>query len=184
MQTCRTHCPSRDGSRIIVETRRLFPVGDSRLGVSKDAGLVHGRIERELGRRRVDLLIVWPKGSGEQKFVVECKMPRQPGGDSRRGTGAGCRLPLRGGYGPPGDLRPRREEALEREGLPPLGIEHRDLGHVADSAAKGGGNRESQAAGLRFVVLGGDRKRTWSLAVTRNRRIVFQVEDGDISDYH
>ncbi len=37
-----------------------------------------GRIEREfgLGRRRVDLLIVWPKGGGEQKFVVECKMLR------------------------------------------------------------------------------------------------------------
>ena len=37
-----------------------------------------GRIEREygLGRGRTDLLIVWPKGSGAQKFVVECKMLR------------------------------------------------------------------------------------------------------------
>ena len=37
-----------------------------------------GRIEREfgLGRGRTDLLIVWPKGGGEQKFVVECKMLR------------------------------------------------------------------------------------------------------------
>ena len=37
-----------------------------------------GRIDREfgLGRGRTDLLIVWPKGGDEQKFVVECKMLR------------------------------------------------------------------------------------------------------------
>ena len=37
-----------------------------------------GRIEREyaLGRGRVDLLIVWPVGGGEQRFVVECKIRR------------------------------------------------------------------------------------------------------------
>ena len=36
-----------------------------------------GRIEREygLGRRRTDLLIVWPSGSGEpQRIVIECKV--------------------------------------------------------------------------------------------------------------
>ena len=37
-----------------------------------------GRIEREfgLGRGRTDLLIVWPRNGGEQKFVVECKVLR------------------------------------------------------------------------------------------------------------
>ncbi len=37
-----------------------------------------GRIEREyaLGRRRVDLLIVWPQGGCVRKVVVECKMRR------------------------------------------------------------------------------------------------------------
>ena len=35
-----------------------------------------GRIEREygLGRRRTDLLIVWPQGERTHKFVVECKL--------------------------------------------------------------------------------------------------------------
>ena len=38
-----------------------------------------GRIAREygLGRGRTDLLIVWPRDSGEQRFVVECKILRQ-----------------------------------------------------------------------------------------------------------
>ena len=38
-----------------------------------------GRIEREfgLGRRRVDLLILWTQGSGVQRFVVECKVLRR-----------------------------------------------------------------------------------------------------------
>lgn len=37
-----------------------------------------GRVEREyaLGRGRVDLLIVWPHGDGERRFVVECKVRR------------------------------------------------------------------------------------------------------------
>ena len=37
-----------------------------------------GRIEREyaLGRGRTDLLIVWPQGGDEQRFVVECKLRR------------------------------------------------------------------------------------------------------------
>ena len=38
-----------------------------------------GRIEREyaLGRGRTDLLIVWPRGGGERRFVVECKVLRK-----------------------------------------------------------------------------------------------------------
>ena len=37
-----------------------------------------GRIEREyaLGRGRTDLLIVWPQGGRERRFVVECKVRR------------------------------------------------------------------------------------------------------------
>ena len=37
-----------------------------------------GRIEREygLGRRRTDLLIVWPRADGVQRFVIECKILR------------------------------------------------------------------------------------------------------------
>ena len=36
-----------------------------------------GRIEREygLGRQRVDLFIRWPRPAGEQRFVIECKIP-------------------------------------------------------------------------------------------------------------
>ena len=35
-----------------------------------------GRIEREygLGRRRTDLLVVWPQGSRTRRFVIECKL--------------------------------------------------------------------------------------------------------------
>ena len=38
-----------------------------------------GRIEREyaLGRGRTDLLIVWPQGARERRFVVECKVLRK-----------------------------------------------------------------------------------------------------------
>ena len=38
-----------------------------------------GRIEREyaLGRGRIDLLIVWPQGGRERRFVVECKVLRK-----------------------------------------------------------------------------------------------------------
>ena len=37
-----------------------------------------GRIEREyaLGRGRTDLLIVWPQGGRERRWVVECKVRR------------------------------------------------------------------------------------------------------------
>ncbi len=38
-----------------------------------------GRIEREygLGRRRTDLLIIWPQGERTRKFVIECKILRK-----------------------------------------------------------------------------------------------------------
>ena len=38
-----------------------------------------GRIEREyaLGRGRTDLLIVWPHGGRERRFLVECKVLRK-----------------------------------------------------------------------------------------------------------
>ena len=38
-----------------------------------------GRVEREygLGRRRTDLLIVWPQGDRVRKFVIECKLLRK-----------------------------------------------------------------------------------------------------------
>ena len=38
-----------------------------------------GRIEREygLGRRRTDLLIIWPQGERTHKFVIECKILRK-----------------------------------------------------------------------------------------------------------
>ena len=38
-----------------------------------------GRLEREyaLGRGRTDLLIVWPQGERERRFVVECKVLRK-----------------------------------------------------------------------------------------------------------
>ena len=44
-----------------------------------------GRIEREyaLGRGRTDLLIVWPQGGRERRFVVECKVRRKGAGADR-----------------------------------------------------------------------------------------------------
>ena len=47
-----------------------------------------GRIEREyaLGRGRTDLLIVWPQGGRERRFVVECKVRR---GDLERAIAEG-----------------------------------------------------------------------------------------------
>ena len=47
-----------------------------------------GRVEREyaLGRGRVDLLIVWPQGGRERRFVVECKVRR---GDLERTVAEG-----------------------------------------------------------------------------------------------
>ena len=47
-----------------------------------------GRVERKyaLGRGRVDLLIVWPQGGRERRFVVECKVRR---GDLERTVAEG-----------------------------------------------------------------------------------------------
>ena len=49
-----------------------------------------GRIEREyaLGRGRTDLLIVWPQGGRERRFVVECKVRR---GELERTVAVGMR---------------------------------------------------------------------------------------------
>ena len=49
-----------------------------------------GRIEREyaLGRGRTDLLIVWPQGGRERRFVVECKVRR---GELERTVAEGIR---------------------------------------------------------------------------------------------
>ena len=49
-----------------------------------------GRIEREyaLGRGRTDLLIVWPQGGRERRFVVECKVRR---GELERTVSEGVR---------------------------------------------------------------------------------------------
>ena len=49
-----------------------------------------GRIEREyaLGRGRTDLLIVWPRGGRERRYVVECKVRR---GDLERTIAGGWR---------------------------------------------------------------------------------------------
>ena len=49
-----------------------------------------GRIEREyaLGRGRTDLLIVWPQGGRERRFVVECKVRR---GELERTVAVGVR---------------------------------------------------------------------------------------------
>ena len=103
-----------------------------------------GRIEREyaLGRGRTDLLIVWPQGERERRFVVECKVLRKGlGADHRRGGGANPRLPgpLQGGGGPPDRFRPRAGTILGGEDLPPRAVGRwragHGLGHVAPSAA-------------------------------------------------
>lgn len=103
-----------------------------------------GRIERESGP---DWKCTEPANRlAEGRRRVEVRGRAQDvaqglGNDGRRGSGAGGGLSLRGGDGPLGDLRPRRKEALEREGIPPLGIERRDPEHVAASSS---GNGEQQ----------------------------------------
>ena len=54
-----------------------------------------GRIEREygVGRQRVDLLLLWPRPPGMQRFVIECKILRGKL-DKTLGTG----LPQTAGY--------------------------------------------------------------------------------------
>ena len=70
-----------------------------------------GLVDREyaLGSGRTDLLLRWPQGGGERRFVVECKLLHKGSGvDHRGGPGADPPLhgPLRGGVGSPDRLRP------------------------------------------------------------------------------
>ena len=97
-----------------------------------------GYVEREygLGRGRVDLLIVWPQGGRQRRFVVECKVVHKGvGADDPRGGGADRALPgaLGGGVRSPRGLRPRRR-LVGREYLPPRaagrGPAHRRVGNV------------------------------------------------------
>ena len=85
-----------------------------------------GRIEREygLGRGRTDLLIVWPQGGRERRFVVECKLlHRSLEHDQGAGTDGGLPGSPRWGSGPPGDLRRpdgrRWEQAVHRRVVGP-----------------------------------------------------------------
>ena len=83
-----------------------------------------GRIEREyaLGSGRTDLLIVWPQGGRDRRWVVECKVRHGDlERDHRRGTGADACLPgpVRCGGGSPDRVRPVAGAELGREDLPP-----------------------------------------------------------------
>ena len=102
-----------------------------------------GRIEREyaLGRGRTDLLIVWPQGGRERRYVVECKVLR---GDLERTDCGGDRAdaclrgPVRCGSGPPDRVRPLAGADLGAEDLPPPGAARpghsgHGVGHVAPS---------------------------------------------------
>ena len=93
-----------------------------------------GRIEREyaLGRGRTDLLIVWPQGGRERRFVVGVQgAARGAGADRRGGSEANPRLrgPVRGGGGPPDRVRPRAGSDLGGEDLPPPTVHRRRAGH-------------------------------------------------------
>ena len=63
-----------------IEAYRLNMVGDAVRDLLDPQRIVNGdgRLEREyaLGRGRTDLLIVWPQGGRERRFVVECKVLR------------------------------------------------------------------------------------------------------------
>ena len=99
-----------------------------------------GRIEREyaLGRGRTDLLIVWPQGGRERRWVVECKVRRGDlGARHRGGHRPDARLcgSVRGGGGPPDRVRPRPGAKLGAEDLPPRSAARgrragHGLGHV------------------------------------------------------
>ncbi len=81
-----------------------------------------GRVDREygLGRRRTDLLIVWPYLGGVQRAVIELKL-LYSGLDDDPGRRPGADLGLcrceRRKRGAPGDLRPHAGQAVEREDL-------------------------------------------------------------------
>ena len=83
-----------------------------------------GRIEREyaLGSGRTDLLIVWPQGGRERRWVVECKLRHGgPGAHHHGRNRADARLPgsVRGGSGPPDRVRPVGGAELGGEDLSP-----------------------------------------------------------------
>ena len=105
-----------------------------------------GRIEREyaLGRGRTDLLIVWPRGGRERRYVVECKLRR---GDLERTIAEGMAQtraymgPVRGRGGPPDRIRPLAAAHLGAEDLPPSGAARRErpghgVGHVVAPSSR------------------------------------------------
>ena len=124
-----------------------------------------GRIEREyaLGRRRTDLLIVWPPGrfagtaepgTPARRHVVECKILRG-GLDATIREGVAQTLDYmdrcRGRVGSPGDLRPRRVEAVGGEALPARGVARRPSGdRVGRLKCPCGAARRCAGGHLRF----------------------------------
>ena len=122
-----------------------------------------GRVEREygLGRRRTDLLVIWPYPGGVQRVVIELKVA--PTAESGAGVGRRARADLdlpghqRRGGGSPGHLRPRSEPVVAGEDFPARhelsGQVHHGVGYVAQSTA---GGQSLIAAGLqrrRYLVL-------------------------------
>ena len=116
-----------------------------------------GRIEREyaLGSGRTDLLIVWPQGGRERRWVVECKVRR---GELERtiaeGAGTDARLhgPVRGGGGPPDRVRSVAGAELGGQDLPPCcAARHGRTGHGVGHV-KFGDLREPDGRRLRDVA--------------------------------
>ena len=99
-----------------------------------------GRVEREygLGRRRTDLLVIWPYPGGVQRVVIELKVRY---GELGAGAGRRARADLdlpgyqRRGGGSPGHLRPRSKSVVAGEDFPARhelsGQVHHGVGHVA-----------------------------------------------------
>ena len=73
--------PRRAAQRGVQRFERYHEAGPQLLLQAHLQRIVNGggRIEREyaLGRGRTDLLIVWPQGGRERRFVVECKVLRK-----------------------------------------------------------------------------------------------------------
>ena len=114
-----------------------------------------GRIEREygLGRGRIDLLIVWPRGgagaapgtgeSGSVRGGVQ-GAAQEPGADRCRGCGAdgGVHGSVRCAGGTSGRVRPARGSDVGGEGLPARGSHRRARRHrVGDVGARGNADR-------------------------------------------
>ena len=125
-----------------------------------------GRIEREyaLGRGRTDLLIVWPRGGRERRYVVECKLRR---GDLERTIAEGVaqaraymdRCAAEVGHLIVFDRSPERtwEQRTFRHPAPP-GEERpgHGVGHVAPSprtAGRGSGGARSYQRRVTAVVV-------------------------------